>query len=91
MRMLEGIPFSEGLVRHHERILAWRPGLLFQSPPEPLSAPEETYPFRWSPRSELAAPAEVNPGVGLGNGVIFDEQLEVAVVFLVVSISPGHR
>ena len=59
------------------------PLLLFQSPPEPLSAPELEFALVGRiPDLHLGAATEIDAAVRFGDGFVFEQKFEIAVVFL---------
>jgi hypothetical protein len=79
----EGVPFAERFVGEHERVFAGSVGRIV---PEPagafVGADTELGGFRVVPDLDLWNAAEVDAGIGFGDGAVFDEQFEVAVILL---------
>ena len=80
----ELVPFAEGLVGQHQRVLARRARRCC-STGRPSPCPRRCSNFAFSVESQICTcghAAQVDAGVGLGHGLVVDEQLEVAVVLL---------
>ena len=70
---LEFVPFAEWAVHLSSGSLPGRPGLLFQSPPEPLSAPMgKLLGVGGVPNLHLRHAAQINPAIGLRDGLVFE-------------------
>jgi len=69
--------------------LPGEPLSLFQSPPEPLSWPRPRgSPFRRIPNLHLRHAAQVDAAVAVGQGLVFHQELDVAVVFVGGEVEP---
>jgi hypothetical protein len=78
----ELVPLAEGLVREHERVLAGRPRSVVPEAARALVGADVPLPAGLGgvPDLDLGHAAQVDAAVGLGDGLVLDEQFDVAVV-----------
>ena len=85
----ERVPLADRIVGRTRGSLPGAPGLLFQRPPEPLSAPMRSVSRLGEiPDLDLRGAAEVNAAISLRTDLEVDQQLDVAVVFVGGEIDP---
>src|SRR5262249_1491110 len=83
----ELVPFAERLVRPAERVLARGAGAVVPEAPGPLVRPQVPLAALLGvvPDLNLRGGSQVNAAVGLGDGLVLDEHLDVAVLLF------GHQ
>ena len=84
------VPFSEGFVREHKRVFARRAGAVIPESAGPLvgaHAPFATF-FGPIPDLHLRRGPQINPAVSFGNGLVIDQEFNVAVIFLGGGVVP---